>query len=320
MSIVLGPHQYGKAENRIVRVYRDSPRHEIHDVNVSTALRGAFDPAHLVGDQTAVLPTDTQKQTAYSYAKEKGLTSIEKYGLELGTHFVDDVEPVTGARIEIEEYTWERIVVDGIEHDHSFVRKGQEVRTAAITVEASPEGPSQVWVVGGFKDLVLLKTTGSEFHDFLSDEYTLLEPTNDRIMATSLVAKWRFITPASDASAPGAAGTGMEAWDGFDWEGTYAAIKQTMVEVFATLHSLALQQTLYEMGKAVLERFPFVAELRMSAPNKHHFLYDLSPFGVTNDNEVFNADDRPYGLIQASVLRDDAPPAGPAWNIAGGFA
>ncbi len=29
MSIVLGPNQYGKAENRVVRVYRDSPRHEI---------------------------------------------------------------------------------------------------------------------------------------------------------------------------------------------------------------------------------------------------------------------------------------------------
>ena len=105
-----------------------------------------------------------------------------------------------------------------------------------------------------------------------------------------------------------------------DWEATYASIKQIMVSTFATVHSLALQQTLYEMGKAVLEAYPFIAEIRMSAPNKHHFLYDLSPFGVENDNEVFNADDRPYGLIQASVLRDDAPAAGPAWDIAGGFA
>ncbi|MGD8195079.1 factor-independent urate hydroxylase [Herbiconiux sp. P18] len=307
MAIVLGEHQYGKAENRIVRIYRDSPRHEIHDVNVSTALRGGFDPAHLTGDQGAVLPTDTQKQTAYAYAKEKGLTSIEPYGLTLAQHFVDDVEPVTGARIEIEEYSWERAVVDGVEHDHTFVRKGQEVRTAAITVEGT--GPAQqTYVIGGFKDLVLLKTTGSEFHGFLQDPYTVLEPTSDRIMATSLVAKWRFVS--SEVGDPAA----------FDWEGVYVGVKQTMIEVFASLHSLALQQTLYEMGKAVLERYPFLAEIRMSAPNKHHFLYDLAPFGLTNDNEVFNADDRPYGLVQASVLRDDAPPAGPAWTIAGGFA
>ncbi|WP_291049926.1 factor-independent urate hydroxylase [Herbiconiux sp.] len=306
MAIVLGPHQYGKAENRIVRIYRDSPRHEIHDVNVSTALRGSFDAAHLVGDQSSVLPTDTQKQTAYSYAKEKGLTSIESYGLTLARHFVDDVEPVSGARIEIEEYAWERAVVGGSEHDFTFVRKGQEVRTAAITIEGKGS-EQQTWIIGGFKELVLLKTTGSEFSDFLEDSYTLLQPTNDRIMATSLVAQWRFTSP--DGS-----------WADLDWEATYTGIKQTMIEVFATLHSLALQQTLYEMGKAVLEAYPFLAEIRMSAPNKHHFLYDLSPFGVANDNEVFNADDRPYGLIQASVLRDDAPPAGPAWTIAGGFA
>ena len=28
MAIVLGPNQYGKAETRVVRVYRDTPRHE----------------------------------------------------------------------------------------------------------------------------------------------------------------------------------------------------------------------------------------------------------------------------------------------------
>lgn len=38
MSIVLGPNQYGKAENRVVRIYRDSPRHEIRDLNASSAL------------------------------------------------------------------------------------------------------------------------------------------------------------------------------------------------------------------------------------------------------------------------------------------
>ena len=41
MAIVLGPHRYGKAENRIVRIVRDTPRHEIRDLNVSTALAPA---------------------------------------------------------------------------------------------------------------------------------------------------------------------------------------------------------------------------------------------------------------------------------------
>lgn len=295
MAIILGDNRYGKAENRIVRIYRDTPRHEIRDLNVSTSLRGDFADAHLVGDQAHVLPTDTQKQTAFAFAKQVGVATIEDYGLALARHFVDDIEPVTGARIEIEEYAWERVRVGGVEHDHTWVRRGQEVRTASITIEGAGD-ERRTWVTGGLKDLVILKSTGSEFHGFLVDPYTVLEPTTDRIMATSLVARWRF----------GQADV--------DWDATYAGIRQLLMEKYATVHSLALQQTLYEMGRAVLETYDAVVEVRLSAPNKHHFLYDLSPFGIENRNEVFHADDRPYGLIQASVVRDDAPDPGPAWD------
>jgi urate oxidase len=301
MAIILGDHQYGKAENRIVRIVRDTPRHEIHDVNVSTALRGDFAPAHLVGDQGTVLPTDTQKQTAYAFAKLEGLASIEEYGLALARHFVDDVAPVDEARIEIEEYAWERVLVDGAEHDHTWVRKGQEIRTASVTVAGTGDD-QRIWVTGGLKDLVILKSTGSEFHGFLQDEFTVLEPTTDRVMATSLVAKWRFTTVDAD------------------WNEVYSGVKALLVRQFAVVHSLALQQTLFEMGRAVLEAYDIIAEVRLSAPNKHHFRYDLERFGIENDNEVFHADDRPYGLIQATVTRDDAPDAGPAWHEYTGLA
>lgn len=295
MGIILGAHRYGKAENRVVRISRDTPRHEIRDVNVSSALRGDFAPAHLEGDQRNVLPTDTQKNMAYAYAKEVGLETLEGYGLALARHYVDDVPPVAGARIEIEEYAWERVQVDGAGHDHTFVRKGQEVRTCSVTVEGTG-ADQRTWVTGGFKDLVILKSTGSEFADFHVDRWTTLAPTHDRIMATSLVARWRFAT--TDV----------------DWDATYAGIKALMVARFATLHSLALQQTLFEMGRAVLEAHDTVAEVRLAAPNKHHFLYDLERFGLDNPGEVFHADDRPYGLIEAQVTRDDAPDAGPAWD------
>ena len=41
------------------------------------------------------------------------------------------------ARIEVEEFEWQRVLVDGKEHDHTWVRKGQETRTAAVTVTGS---------------------------------------------------------------------------------------------------------------------------------------------------------------------------------------
>jgi urate oxidase len=297
MSIVLGTNQYGKAENRVVRIYRDTPRHEIRDVNVSTSLRGDFSDAHLTGDQARVLPTDTQKNTCYAYAKERGIGAIEEYALALARHFVDDVAPVEGARIEVDEYTWDRIEVDGNPHDHSFVRRGQDTRTTIVTVDGEKE-----WVVSGLKDLVVLKSTGSEFAGFLTDRYTTLQETHDRIMATSLVARWRYTR--TDV----------------DWDAAYARIRSLLLAKFAAVHSLALQQTLWEMGKAVLESVDSVAEVRFSAPNKHHFLYDLSAFKLDNPGEVFHADDRPYGLIQATVARDDAEDAGLAWYTVPAFA
>ena len=300
MGIVLGPNQYGKAENHVVRVYRHGDRHELRDINVSTSLRGAFEDAHLQGDQARVLPTDTQKNTCFAYAKEKGVAEIERYAYELADHFVTDVDPVQGARIEVEEYAWERITVDGREHDHSWVRKGQEVRTTVVTVEGSGE-EQQVWVVSGLKDLVLLKSTGSEFWGFLKDGYTTLPETRDRVLATSLVARWRY--------------AGLDV----DWDKTYDDVRQILLEQFAVVHSYALQQTLWEMGRAVLEAHLEIAEIRLSAPNRHHFAVDLSPFGLDNPNEVFHAADRPYGLIQCTVTRDDAPDPGLAWYTVPAF-
>ena len=281
MGIVLGANQYGKAENRLVRIHRETDRHEIRDVTVSTALRGDFSAAHLAGDQSDVLPTDTQKNTCYAFAKSPGLGEIEDYALAMARHFVDDVAPVQGARIAVDEFGWERVPVGGTGHDHTWVRRGTEVRTTVVTVDA--DGAE---VVSGLRDLVLLKSTGSEFAGFLVDEFTTLQPTHDRIMSTSLVATWRY--------------TGTEV----DWDRTWSDVRRILLERFATVHSLALQQTLWEMGRAVLEAHPEIAEISLSAPNRHHFVVELAPFGLDNANEVFYAADRPYGLIEATITRD----------------
>ncbi|HET6738019.1 MAG TPA: urate oxidase [Kribbella sp.] len=299
MAIHLGANQYGKAESRVVRIYRDTPRHQIRDLNVSTALRGNFEAAHTTGDQSGVLPTDTQKNTAFAFAKQKGVGAIEDYALTLGDRFLEASPAAAGARIEVEEYAWERIVADGQEHDHAFVRTGGGVRNTVVNIDGRG-AERKAYVVSGISDLVVLKSTGSEFHGFLKDEYTTLAETNDRILATSLIARWRY--DHNDV----------------DWDKSYAGIKALLLEQFAKIHSLALQQTLYGMGQAVLEQHPEVAEIKFSAPNKHHFLVDLAPFGVENPGEVFVAADRPYGLIEATVTRDDASDAGSAWtNIAG---
>jgi urate oxidase len=292
MAVILGPNQYGKAENRLVTVSRDGSVHTIKDLTVSTSLRGDLADTHHTGDNAKVLATDTQKNTVYAFAKQAPVGEIEDFALRLGRHFVSSQEAITGARILIDEHGWNRIDANS----HSFVQGGSEKRTTAVTVDGS-----DAWVVSGLRDLVVLKTTGSEFHGYPKDPYTTLKETNDRILATSVTARWRYL------------GTDV------DWAKSFTAIREVLLATFATKHSLSLQQTLYAMGEAVLEARPEVAEVRMSMPNKHHFLVDLSPFGLENDNEVFYAADRPYGLIEGAVLRDDAQDAGHAWDTLPAF-
>jgi len=285
VGIVLGANRYGKAENRVVRVYRDTDRHEIRDLNVSTSLRGDFVDAHVTGDQSQVLPTDTQKNTAFAWAKEHGVTSPEDYALALGRRLLVACPAADQARVGVEEYAWDRIPVDGAGHDHAFVRRGGEVRTTVATVGETTT------VRSGLTDLVVLKSTRSEFKGFLVDDYTTLPETDDRILATSLTATWLHDD-----------GLDLRA---FDWNEAYAAVRAELLATFATTYSRALQETLHAMGTAVLEAHDRIAEISFSAPNRHHFLVDLAPFGLDNPGEVFIAADRPYGLIEATVFRDE---------------
>ncbi|WP_372410493.1 factor-independent urate hydroxylase [Streptomyces luteireticuli] len=283
---VLGQNQYGKAETRVVRITRSGTTHHIKDLNVSVSLSGAMDDVHLTGSNAHVLTTDATKNTVYAFAREHGIASAEEFGIRLARHFVTSQEPIHSARIRVEEYAWERIgTPDAGEAPHSFVRAGRETRTAEVLYDG------EEWeVVSGLEGLVVLNTTDSEFHGYVKDRYTTLPETRDRVLATEVNARWRY------------AGTDV------DWDGAWARARDHLLHAFAGTYSYSLQQTLYAMGARVVERLPEVEEIRLSLPNKHHFLVDLEPFGLKNDNEVYYAADRPYGLIEATVLRDGAQP------------
>ncbi|WP_329302327.1 urate oxidase [Streptomyces sp. NBC_00659] len=296
--VLLGQNQYGKAENRVVRITRDGATHHIKDLNVSVALSGDMDEVHLSGSNANVLPTDTTKNTVYAFAKEHGIESAEQFGIHLARHFVTSQEPIQRARVRIEEYAWERIEApDGAsraagadEARHSFVRKGQETRVTQITYDG------EAWeVVSGLKDLVVMNSTNSEFWGYVKDRYTTLQEAHDRILATQVSSRWRFGWSGDEQRMP-------------DWDKSYDEVRKHMLQAFADTYSLSLQQTLYEMGARIIDHRDEIDEVRFSLPNKHHFLVDLTPFGLENDNEVYLAADRPYGLIEATVLRDGRDP------------
>src|SRR3972149_1514238 len=45
------------------------------------------------------------------------------------------------------------------------------------------------------------------------------------------------------------------------------------------------------------------APIHSPPPTLHHWTYDLSPFGLENDREIFVATEEPHGLIEATVRR-----------------
>jgi urate oxidase len=280
MSIVLGRAGYGKSEVRLVKVSRRPDGHDLRDLTVAVALEGDFNAAYVEGDNTGLLATDTMRNTVYALAKEEPIDEIESFGQRLVEHFLAAGPGVTSARAHVVEHPWVRLEVGGRPHEHAFQRGNGGNRVATVFGDG---GEPQI--EAGIDDLLVLKTTGSGWEGFLRDRYTSLAETSDRILATSITARWSY--------------RGRDIQFGAGWR----AVRQTILEAFSDHYSPSVQFTLHHMGRAVLDARPEVERIRFSLPNRHHLLYDLERFGLENENEIFQATSEPYGLIEGTVER-----------------
>lgn len=278
--IFLGQTSYGKSDVRLVKVRRGKDRHELTDVRVDVALEGDFEAAHMRGDNTSLLATDTMRNTVYALAKDHLTGEIEEFGKKLVEHFLEAGPTVERVRIRFTEHLWDRIMVYGREHEHSFVRAAGE-RTA--TVEGDGDG---VRIGAGIDDLLVLKTTNSGFEGYLRERYTTLPETDDRILSTVVNAYWMYYD-----------GTDV------DFGGVWRGVREQILVTLTDHYSPSVQNTLYRMGRAVLEGFSEIEKIHLSLPNRHHIPYDLQRFGLENEGEVFHTDPEPYGLIEGTVER-----------------
>ncbi|MDQ3800429.1 MAG: urate oxidase [Acidobacteriota bacterium] len=281
MTVKLVHNNYGKARVRLLKVARDGERHELQNLTVSIAFEGDFTDVHTTGDNAKVLPTDTMKNTVYTLSQQTPeIEEIEAFALRLANYFLANNSQVSRVVVKIAEHGWTRIAVGGEPHRHSFIKDGDEKRTttASVTRDAAT-------IESGIEDLIVLKTTKSGFVGFIKDCYTTLPEATDRIFCTSVKADWRY--------------TNAEAATGENWRN----VRQTIIETFAGHDSLSVQHTLYAMGEAVLEKFPFVAEIAFSLPNIHCLPFDFTRFGLENDNRIFTPTDEPHGLIEARLSR-----------------
>ena len=281
MAIRLAENNYGKQRVRVMQVTRHADRHDVKELTLGIRLEGDFETAHAGGDNTKVLPTDTMKNTVYAMARQHRIETPEGFCLLLAQHFLSTQAHVSRARVEASETLWTRLPYRGKSHRHTFTRSSEEKRTALVDATRKEK-----IVQAGIDGLVVLKTTDSGFENFLRDSYTTLKEDRDRILATVIRATWLYRSEKAE------------------FDTTWHGVRQTMLESFAEHDSKSLQQTLYAMGEAALQKFATIQEIHLSLPNKHYNLVDLSPFGMDNPKEIFLPTGEPHGLIEATIRND----------------
>lgn len=277
----LGENRYGKSRVRLSRITRHGDWHEFQEWTVRILLQGDFESSFTEADNSKILPTDTMKNTVYSIARDSNAAAMEEFAMELGDYLLNNNPQVSHAGIEIDEKAWERMHCDGGAAPTTFRLCGPELNTVSATREK--DGP---WdIAAGIDGLTMLKTTRSAFTGYMKDRLTTLKPATDRIFGTSATVVWTY--------APGAP----------NYANVRLRILGSLLTAFAAHDSLSVQHTLFDMGKAALDAAPEIARIKLTMPNLHHLLADLSPFGQNNPNHIFVPIDEPHGYIEATIER-----------------
>ena len=214
-------------------------------------------------------------------ARNSNAETIEAFACELGDYYLTNQPQVAKVSIEVQEKSWQRMIVDGAPEATTFKLGGPELQTA----HAERERGGAWAVTSGVDGLTILKTTKSAFTGYIKDKLTTLKPATDRIFGTRATATWEYATATPDYAE------------------VRARILAALLKEFSGHNSMSVQHTLFDMGKAALAAAPEIARIHLSMPNLHHLLADLSPFALDNPNHIFVPIDEPHGTIEATVER-----------------
>jgi len=277
----LGENRYGKSRVRLSRITRRGDTHEFNEWNVRVLLHGDFEISFTQADNSCLLPTDTMKNTVYSIARGSKAETLEEFAMELGDYLLGNNPQVSKVSVEIHEKSWERITVGETPEPTTFKLNGPEEQTTSVVKEKGG-----AWkITSGVDGLTILKTTKSAFTGYIKDKLTTLKPATDRIFGTAATVTWDYASPSADFAA------------------VRARIVAALLKEFAGHMSMSVQHTLFDMGNAALAAAPEIERIRLTMPNLHHLLADLTPFGQDNPNHIFVPIDEPHGYIEATIER-----------------
>jgi urate oxidase len=280
----LGENSYGKSRIRLVTVRREPHRHHLRDLTIAVALEGEFEAVHTHGDNAGVIATDTMKNTVYALARDHLTGAPEAFALELARHFIG-YDVCGRVSVDIVEQPWARVATRDGEAPDAFVRSGELARLASVSIDRA----GATSVIAGIDDLTVLKTTKSAFSGFDRDRFTTLPDVDDRLMATKVRATWGYHPAVAE--------------EAFDFENAWNRAAESLMHSFAEHFSRSVQESIWVMGRVMMDAEPSIDWVRMVLPNLHHWKVDLSPFGMDNPGEVFVSTTEPHGLIDATVHR-----------------
>jgi len=292
--------RYGKDNVRVYKVERDEKTgvQTVTEMTVCVLLEGNIDTSYTKGDNSVVVATDSMKNTVYIKAKEHPVTPPELFASILGTHFVETYPHITTANIKVVTHRWTRMTIDGKPHPHSFFRDGAETRNVDAVVQKN-----SIDIRSGIVGLLVLKSTGSQFHGFVQDEFTTLPEVWDRILSTDVDCGWSWKTfsglNAVKASIP-------------KFDAAWGDARAITMKTFAEEDSPSVQNTMYKMCTKIMDAVPEVENVDYSLPNKHYFEIDLKwhkNLQNTGKNaEVYAPQSGPNGLIKVTVARAQISP------------
>lgn len=300
---------YGKQSVPVMKVNKNEKTgvHTVLDMTVMVVLTGDVNKSWLTGNNSQIVPTETQKNTCYANAVLNDFDCGEDYAIFLGTDLLTRHTHLASATIDVDEARWDRVMgANGTGHDHAFTSPHTPIITTCHVVvqrDAHARGGFSVVVSSGIKSLRLLKTTQSGFDGFIVDKYTTLQPTSPsstRMFSTEMTAQWTYSSKPT-----------------IGYSAAKNDISKVLIAKFAGpapggVFSKSLQETVYKMGTAALDKYASMDNIHLITPNIHFYRWNSEQFGLKNPNVVFQStkpDSTASGRIVTTITRSTKSPA-----------
>jgi urate oxidase len=258
-------HAYGKDAVSVYRIAGD----ELFSCEIRVIVRGqAFETSYTEGDNSMVVATDSMKNFVQRMGLEYEGSTLEGFVALIGERLLDRYEHIEGVAVSAQEVPFEGIQGNALQRRYDDY--------AVAELDLGREGV--VSARSGRRALHLIKLAGSSFAGFVRDEYTTLPEAHDRPLFVHMDVHWRHADPERCASSQD--------------------VREVAMSTFSDIRSASIQELVYQIGVALLERFPEIASVEFRAENR---LWDTAQPG--EHATVYTEARPPFGVIELTLER-----------------